>query len=416
MVGSGKGSWPFYDEVEVLWRPSHDVPVPKRALAPARITAYVPHPIAGLTITLTDRILQSVIEAETAVAAAQRHSETIGVGTVAQQLLRSEAVASSQMEGVSAPGHRALATAIAADQHRPGARAAIANIDAARWIYDWAAGGDEPFTVDVLCEIHRRLARADSHLAGQAGRLRTQQNWIGTDPYTPVGAAFIPPPASEVRRLLADLCDYANRRDVPALVQAAAIHAQFETVHPFGDGNGRVGRSLIGAVLSRRGVCRDVIPPVSLALARAKDEYVASLTGWRYDETGAQRWVMQLAQATEAAALAADRLASQIGELQATWMDQARRPRRDSSAAAIIKLLPAHPILNAEQAAGLLDRTPVAARSALNALEDAGVLRQISVGRRNRMWECIGLVALLDAMERGLSQGQRGIPASQGAD
>lgn len=416
MGGGAKGSRAAYDELEIVWRPSGDAPLPKRAQAPARVIAYVPGPIADLTVALSDKAMQAVIGAEAAVAATQRHSETIGVGTVAQQLLRSEAVASSRMEGVPVPGHRALATALAADQHRPGARAAIANIEAARWIYEWAADRREPFTVDVLCNIHRRLAQADEHLAGQAGRIRTKQNWIGTDPYTPVGAEFIPPPPAEVPRLLDDLCEYANRTDVPAVLQAAAVHAQFETIHPFGDGNGRVGRSLIGAVLSRRGVCRDVVPPVSLALARAKDEYVASLTAWRYEDDGAERWVTQLARATEDAALAADRLASQVAELQATWTDQAGRPRGDSTAAAIIKLLPAHPVLNADQVATLLDRTTVAARTALNVLERAGVLRQITVGRRNRMWECVGLFALLDDMERSLSEGQRGGVASRGAD
>ena len=75
--------------------------------------------------------------------------------------------------------------------------------------------------------------------------IRTRQNWIGHDPDTPVGAEFLPPPARDVERLLDDPCRYANRADMPAVVQAAVVHAQFETIHPFADGNGRVGRALI---------------------------------------------------------------------------------------------------------------------------------------------------------------------------
>ena len=408
-----QGSGLSHREIAVVWRPFSEALGPRRAREPAKITAYVPGPIAELGLALPDDVVQAVIEAEGLVASTQQHADTIGVGTVAQQLLRSEAVASSQMEGVPVPGHRALATALVADQHRPGARAAAANIDAAQWIYEWAWRSDEPLTIEILCEIHRRLAQADDLLAAQAGAIRDRQNWIGSDPYSPVGADFIPPPAAEVRGLLEDLCQYASRRDVPALVQAAVIHAQFETIHPFGDGNGRVGRCLIGAILARRGICREVIPPVSLALARDGRGYVASLTAWRYESDGAERWIAHLARATADAAFGANRLATDVALLQAQWLEQAGRPRRDSAAAAIIQLLPAYPVLSGERAAAVLERSSAAARAALNALEAAGVLRRITVGRRNRMWECVGLFALLDDMERSLSGGERGGASSR---
>ena len=400
---------------EELWEPSPEAQtgIPKRARTPVRVQAYVPAPLAALQLDLDERTVQAVLDAQEAVADAQRYAETVGVGTVAQQLLRSEAIASSQIEGIDVPSHRALAKALAGSQHREGAQAALANIDAVRWVYGWAAESRAPFTRRVVRDIHTRLAAADRLLAKHAGRIRSRQNWIGDDPYTPAGADFIPPPARLVEALLDDLCKYANRVDVPPLVQAAVVHVQFETVHPFVDGNGRVGRSLIGAILARREVCREVIPPISLALSRQSDEYVDALTAWRFEEGGARRWITLLARATEDAALASARLAAEVADLQGRWREQAGRPRADSVAAAVIDMLPAHPILDAQTVAEITGRSDVAARNALNHLDETGVIQQVTVGKRNRKWESTGLFALVDEMERELSAGNRGAARTQ---
>jgi Fic family protein len=408
MAGATKGS--RFELLDELWEPSPEAitGIPKRARTAVRVQAYVPARLSRLELELDERTVQAVLDAQEAVAEAQRYADTVGVNTIAQQLLRSEAIASSQIEGIAVPSHRALAKALAGNQHRGSAQAVLANIEAVRWVYGWAADSPDPFRVQTILDIHRRLAAADRFLAKHAGRIRTHQNWIGHDPYTPAGADFVPPPARRVLGLADDLCQYANRSDVPPLVQAAAVHVQFETVHPFVDGNGRVGRSLIGAVLARRGVCRDVVPPISLALSRVGDEYVDALTAWRFQEAGPRRWITLLARATEDAALASARLAAQVADLQERWREQAGRPREDSAAAAIIRTLPAHPILDAATAAVVTGRSQVAARNALNRLEDSGVLALVTVGKRNRMWESTGLFALVDEMERELSGGQGG--------
>lgn len=410
MESHAKGSSERFRWEEVRWEPNSVgvTGVPKRSGRPARVQAYVPAPLADLDFALDASVAQSVLDATAAISEAQQYADRVGVSTIAQQLLRSEAIASSQMEGIDVPGHRALARAAAGKQHKPTAQAALANVEAVRWVYDWAANDQEPFSVETLTQIHERLAAADRFLAAHAGQIRTRQNWIGRDPYTPVGADFIPPPAGDVGRLLEDLCSYANRDDIPALVQAAAVHAQFETIHPFVDGNGRVGRSLIGAVLARRGVCRDVVPPVSLVLARDRAAYVDALTAWRFELDGTTRWTMLLADACEVAATASTRLAGQVADLQERWREQAGQPRRDSAAQTLIAALPAHPILDAATASQLTGRSEVAARNGLAALERGGVLAQVTVGKRNRIWESVGLFALVDAMERELSAGARG--------
>ena len=128
--------------------------------------------------------------------------------------------------------------------------------------------------------MHRLLfdGTRDEHLGGL---LREDQNWIGGAASSPRNAEFIPPPHELVPELLDDLCAFANREDIPAVIQAAIAHAQFETIHPFHDGNGRVGRALILAIIRRRRIAPRYLPPFSLALAGEADRYVAGLTSWR---------------------------------------------------------------------------------------------------------------------------------------
>ena len=128
----------------------------------------------------------------------------------------------------------------------------LGNIDAMTWAVD-AVGPGDAVTVDMLLETHR-LLMAGGRLEEHGGHLRTVQNWIGGSGYNPCSAAFVPPPPEYVPYLLEDLCDFCNDDSLPALAQAALVHAQFETIHPFVDGNGRAGRALIHLVLRRRGL------------------------------------------------------------------------------------------------------------------------------------------------------------------
>ena len=136
----------------------------------------------------------------------------------------------------------------------------------------------ETLTVDHVVELHRSLLPEEPRHHG----LRTVQNWIGTSSRSPIGAAYVPPAPEQVPELMADLVDYINGAAHAPLVQAAVIHAQFETIHPFTDGNGRVGRALIHTVLSRRGLTDRAVLPISLVLATLRDQYIAGLTAFRH--------------------------------------------------------------------------------------------------------------------------------------
>ena len=164
----------------------------------------------------------------------------------------------------------------------------LANIDAMVFGVE-AVEPDGPITQDILLEVHRLLL-AGTRLEEHGGRIRTVQNWIGGSGYNPCSAAFVPPPREDVPALLDDLISFCNDDGLPALAQAAIAHAQFETIHPFVDGNGRAGRVLIHLVLRRRGIATRFLPPVSLVLATWADDYVAGLpTGNSSDLGGSEQ-------------------------------------------------------------------------------------------------------------------------------
>lgn len=391
-----------------VWTPEPDGPGPRRARVPAPIEAYVPAPIRGLRLSLTGATLRSVSDAEQALAALQHHAASIGVESLAAQLLRSEAIASSQMEGVAVPSNRTLAKVVAGGRHHENASAAIEAVAAVTDAHDWAAG-DEPFTVRIVERLHAAVARGDRALASHAGVLRTRQNWIGPDPHTPVGADFVPPPPADVPALIDDLCAFLSRTDVPPVVQAAIAHAQFETIHPFADGNGRVGRILVGMALRRSGLAAGVVPPISLVLSRDRDAYVSGLTAWRFDGTaGVDRWVRVICDALEEASAASQRLGDDIDALRRDWRSRSRHRRSDATAEKLIAVLPQLGVVGLHEGVARTGRSQEQVRQALNQLEADGVLRQVTVGKRNRQWESVGLFALLDDFERRLSGGTVG--------
>lgn len=318
--------------------------------------------------------------------------------TLARQLLRAESVASSRIEGLILSHRRLAKAAFSSQVHDITARSVMANIRSLERAVE-LAGTVEELKREHLLEVHRILFEGtrDEHLGGQ---LREEQGWIGGSASSPRNAEFIPPPHEFVGELLDDLCAFCNRNDLPAAIQAAIAHVQFETIHPFFDGNGRVGRALILIVLRRRGLAKNYLPPVSLALAGEADRYVAGLTSWRIGDE--DDWYIVFIDALFRAALGARRFATEVSELQERWFREAGNPRKGSGAKRLIELLPSQPIIDVKTAAQLLGGSGERARLAVNRLEQSGVLRRTTVGRGARAWECVGLFDLLDHFERDL--------------
>jgi Fic family protein len=388
--------------VKRRWKPDPSLPMAPRHRAPFDYQAYVPDEVAALDPSLPSSTARVLQEADDAVRALNHELPGIAaLEALARQLLRQESVASSRIEGLVL-SHRRLARAAVADedQHRDmTAEAVLGNIAAMEQAIAVTSEALAVRTGDIV-DIHRTLLRQtrDAHIAGV---VRERQNWIGGSNYSPEGAAFVPPPESEVLRLMDDLAAFLTRADLPPTLQAAIAHAQFETIHPFPDGNGRVGRCLIHVVYRRAELAPRYVPPVSLLLATRSDAYVNGLTAFR--EGRAEDWYLDFALTVVESCRAARELAREIDALEQRWLEQAGHPRRGSAARRLIQMLPAQPVLRIGHVIELTAASSSAAHAAVNDLTSAGVLRQISVGKRNRAWEATGLLTLLDGFERRLA-------------
>jgi Fic family protein len=351
--------------------------------------------VADIALALPLGLAEELEATARAVAQLQDRVVVSGLEALSRQLLRAESVGSSRIEGLQLSQRRLARSELAPEQGNALARAVMGNMAAMEAAVQLGCRA-EPLTVDDVLHIHRTLLEGTEDSA-LAGRVRTTQNWIGGSSRSPERAEFIPPPEGEVMPLLADLCAFLAREDLPAIVQAAVAHAQFETIHPFADGNGRVGRALIHTTLRRRGLTPHFVPPVSLVLATNAARYVEGLTAYRAGDV--LGWCRTFIRTLHTATEHARRLDADILALQAAWREAADHPRSDSAAERLIRLLPAHPVLNAEAAQALVGGSVVAARAALNALAEAGVLKQVSVGRRNRVFEATALLQLVDELE-----------------
>jgi Fic family protein len=232
--------------------------------------------------------------------------------------------------------------------------------------------------------------------------------------YNPCSAAFVPPPPELVHDLLIDLCRFCSDDSLPAVVQAALAHAQFETIHPFVDGNGRTGRALIHLILRRRVLAPRVLPPVSLVLATWATEYITALDGTRYlgpptsteAHEGLNRWVGLFATACRLAVDDAATFDERTRELEVAWRERLGSVRADPTVDALLRALPGAPILTVKSATALVGRSRVAINQAIGRLAAAGVLTQMTVGRRNRAFEARELIDAFVDLEWRLASPQ----------
>ena len=392
-----------FTEVVETWEPDPRLLGSRRSRTRFRFTAYVPDEIRDWEPAMTASLAALIAEAERRCASLNHDPPTLGsMDTLTRQLLRAEAVASSRIEGL-VMSHRRLALAQAAAGVDDTADQIVGNIAAMEEAVTTASARGRITSADIL-EIHRTLLRdtRDSHIAGI---LRERQNWIGGEASSPAGAEFVPPPAREVKRLLDDLCQFLDRTDLSPATQAAIAHFQFETIHPFANGNGRVGRALIQLVLRRRGLAPEFVPPISLAFAADAQTYVKGLTAYRHGAL--EDWLEVFANALGRAAEHSRAFATDVVDLQHRWMETAGRPRRNSTARRLIEVLPGRPVLTTDAAAQMLDVSNEAARLAMNSLEKAGVVQNGAAGKGRRIWEATGLFDLLDRFERGLGDPRR---------
>lgn len=192
-----------------------------------------------------------------------------------------------------------------------------------------------------------------------------------------------------------DLVQTMKRTDLDPLVQASLVHAQFESIHPFTDGNGRIGRVLINTTLRYRNVTRWFVVPVAAVLAARRERYFASLDVYREGDLGPAltELTYALAEASRQAIVSADNLRRIPGE----WRETVR-PRSGSAADTLIDTLVQHPIMDIDQAVTQAQASVAATYRALEQLEEVGILRRASESARNRLWVAGAVLDEADAL------------------
>lgn len=388
--------WPAHRIEERAWTPQHrQGSRADRTLE--RIEVAIPPRIADLDYNAAGAVARAQEDAVIAVARLEAgHGQYLA--PLGDFLLRSESVASSKIEHIDA-GWRAFGKAIGGAKASDEARAQLAAVQALTALVD--AAGRRPTTVDDLLRAHGLLMAPDYYGARDSGRFRDVQNWIGGSDYTPIDALYVPPPPDLVPELMDDLLTFASRRDLPVLAQAAIAHAQFESIHPFVDGNGRIGRALISAILRHRGLTDRVTVPMASVMLANTARYFDKLTGYRAG--GVDEFVEYVALAAVHSSVAAMDSARALASLPQHWRATAK-PRSGSSDETLLANLLDNPILNIDIAHRLTGTTEASTYRALDRLTDAGVLVVLSESKRNRVWAATDILAELDSLSAAIGK------------
>jgi len=386
---SGPGQWAALTFEQVPWVSKYEQGSASRneiRKHQGPYSAAIPAEIAGLEVHLPGELSASVDEAAVEIA---RFDEQMGadIAPFAALLLRSESAASSQIENLTASA-RAIAEAELSGVGGAGnAAQVVANTRAMAAAIDLSSD----LSTDAILAMHEALMR--THDPDIAGRWRSEQVWIGGGRLGPHHAQFVPPTASRVPSAMDDLIAFIDRDDMPALVQGAIAHAQFETIHPFADGNGRTGRALVHALLRAKGLTRNVTVPVSAGLLVDVEAYFAALNAYRAGNPEAI--IARLADASFVAVTNGRGLVAELREIRASWNERVTA-RRGANTWRIADLLLAHPVLDAATIGVVLGIAPSNVYAPLEPLLSAGVLTQAYDKRRGQIWRSNEVLEALD--------------------
>ena len=425
-----------------FWENTHEGGLRRRDRRSGKYRAYVPDPLVGAALVLSPSTETLAARAETRVRALGALPDMAGI---ARFLLRSEAIASSRIEGMAPSAHRVALAELAQQEEVRGlseqARAVARNVTLVRAAVEELSGA-RPVTADRLLALHRSLLPDSPEHHG----IRSTQNWVGGSSYHPLDADFVPPPPELVPDLVADLLTYLNGATHAPLIQAALVHAQFETIHPFADGNGRVGRALIHTVLTRRGLLAGMILPTSLVLSTLSGKYVEALSRFREAGNpdgpdteshrpgaepnrpgavnpggpgeqggpgGRDAWISFFLEAVVLACDQAERISAELAGVREEWNESlqgwivreggGRALRSDSAALRILEGLPGTPVLTIATASRIYGVSRTAASRGLETLRAAGILATESIGAGRRAYTARAVLDTITWAERRLA-------------
>ncbi|MGV8885299.1 MAG: Fic family protein [Microbacteriaceae bacterium] len=381
--------WPALDSEQRPWVShfnSDDLTRAQRDRVRLPYSSAVVPEIAELSIDLPSDLAAAV---EDATQLLTRFDAEVGPGGLpfASILLRTESASSSEIENLTS-GARAIAEAELGERETGNAAQIVRNVrsmEAALMLAD---------TVDGESIIAMQVALLGTIAPNLTGGWRDEQVWIGGSSLSPHLAGFVPPHHDHVPAAMDDLVTFIGRADIPVLAHVAIAHAQFETIHPFPDGNGRTGRAIVQAMLRHGQVTTNVAVPVSAGLLHDLTNYHDALTAYRRGEL--RPIITAFARAADYAVLNGRQLVRDIQSIEADWQGKMSGLRSDAAARRVSALAIAHPVLNSAVVASELGVAPPTAFRALDALVERGVLKIANSQRRNRIWLAEPVLNALD--------------------
>jgi len=323
-------------------------------------------------------------------------------------LTRSEGIASSRIEGLAMSTRRIYeANQRPDDIGDPPARQIVGNTEV---MIDVLRRTDLPLTHDDELRWHRAVMEPEPTSRHTIGAYRDVQNWIGGRTNTLVDATFVPPPPDLVPDLMDDLLRFANDRTLSAIIQAAIVHAQFEAIHPYTDGNGRIGRVLIYRILATRGAIRNTAPPISPIIVRDRRPYIAGLNAYRNAQPST--WIDSFVQILDGGCAYSLLLAASLTDLARSWDERISDIKRNAVDHKIVAELINIPVLDTRLVAERFGVSTVTARDALERLTQRRItverpLRKGRRGRPARVFEASEFFDLLDEDPQTLAARQQ---------
>jgi Fic family protein len=364
------------------------------------VRAFVPFPLPPRDpeLAIDGRLAQLLADANAAVGKLAVAAEMVpSPEWFLYGFVRKEAVMTSQIEGTQATLKDVLEFEATKQSKRLADVREVCNyVDAVKYARrEIRRPKGLPLGVRLLCAAHKRLMRGVRGADKLPGEIRSSQNWIGGT--RPGNARFVPPPPGEVKEALADLEKWIHSDDaLPPLVKAGLAHVQFETIHPFLDGNGRIGRLLIAVLLEHWGVLSLPILYVSVPLKRRREEYYSRLSAVRTDgdwEGWCEFFLECTCEAADDGVAAAKRIFVLLGGDRRTVIANAGAT---VNSVRLFDELPRRPIITLAIAMKALKTSKPTASKAIDALQEAGVLQEITGKRRDRVYAYDRYLAILN--------------------
>lgn len=381
--------WPNIGSEELTWHYDPDELRGLSRTARRRITptyrASVPLMIAQRSLSMPQDLLVRIADLSAAIARFDRAQAARGYDLPAL-LLRSESSASSQIENLTS-SVRNVALAELTDSIPKNAQLIAGNVAAMKA----ALKHNGALTLDAILNMQAILVNRAGQTFG--GALREEQVWIGGSSFSPHGAQYVPPSFERLPSYMDDLLAFSRRDDMNPIIKGAVFHAQFETVHPFIDGNGRTGRALLHVILRRDGLLGESTLPVSAGLLHNIDRYMEALT--QYQEGDPTAVVEQLVDALELACVIGERLAARIDSVIASW-NSSFKERAGSSIYALPAILVEQPVVNRSYLVEKLGISERACSNLIDRAEDYGILRPVGSGKRAAFYQAEDLLEILD--------------------